>query len=120
EPEEPASLGVRLDRRELLAYLAGSGPLRDVRAVLGHRTVDAVHARLQELGEKFFLRGEVRVERPAAEAGLRGDRLDAAPEEPPLDEHPCGRVEERLPGLLALLGAGQSGWCGTHIRDCIQ
>src|SRR4051794_37760962 len=90
EPEQPASLAVALDLRELLARLAQLRrhlPLR-------HLRVAHVDALLEELGEQLLLRAEVRIERPAGVTGGLGDALDARADEAPLDEHARARVEQ--------------------------
>ena len=80
---------------------------------LGHRAVRGVDAVLQHLGEQLLLRGEVRVEGAAREAGALGDRLDARALQAALDEHLGGRVEQRAARLRLALGAGHA--CGRPL-----
>src|SRR5436305_3598185 len=95
EREEPfvAGLAVHLDKA--IPQPAHRLPRVEVaRRLHDDPAVALVDPVLQELDEHLLLALEVRIERPAREAGLRGYLLDAGALEPALDEDVRRRIQQ--------------------------
>ena len=64
---------------------------------------------LDEGVQDIVLVGEVRVERPAGEAGTLTDLLDGRADHPTLGEHGASGIEDPLASRLAPRGTGRVG-----------